>query len=41
MAGMNYGRRLREALPPMRLVDTEDEALAWLSALSGAAMLPF
>jgi ATP-dependent DNA helicase DinG len=41
MAGMNYGRRLREALPPMRLVETEDEALAWLSELSGAAMLPF
>jgi ATP-dependent DNA helicase DinG len=41
MAGMNYGRRLREALPPMLRVETEEEALAWLSELSGAAVLPF
>jgi ATP-dependent DNA helicase DinG len=40
MAGMNYGRRLREALPPMLRVETEEEALAWLSELSGAAVLP-
>jgi len=40
MAGMNYGRRLREALPPMRLVNTEPEALAWLAELSGVG-LPF
>lgn len=40
MAGMNYGRRLREALPPMTRVMTEAEALAWLSTLSAEA-LPF
>ncbi|MBT9528427.1 MAG: ATP-dependent DNA helicase [Rhizobacter sp.] len=40
MAGMNYGRRLREALPPMTRVSTEAEALAWLQSLS-AASLPF
>jgi len=38
MAGMNYGRRLREALPPMALAASEDEALAWLAELSGAAL---
>jgi len=40
MAGMNYGKRLREALPPMSPVATEAEALAWLSEL-GAEALPF
>lgn len=40
MAGMNYGRRLREALPPMTRVMSEEEALAWLESLSAAA-LPF
>jgi len=40
MAGMNYGKRLREALPPMAPVATEGEALAWLTELSGVA-LPF
>ncbi|MBC7731414.1 MAG: ATP-dependent DNA helicase [Bacteriovorax sp.] len=40
MAGMNYGKRLREALPPMTLVSSEAEALAWLGTLSGAG-LPF
>jgi ATP-dependent DNA helicase DinG len=40
MAGMNYGRRLRDALPPMTRVASEDEALAWLAELSAAA-LPF
>ncbi|WP_280155624.1 ATP-dependent DNA helicase [Piscinibacter sp. XHJ-5] len=40
MAGMNYGRRLREALPPMTPVATEAEALAWLSELAGVS-LPF
>ncbi len=40
MAGMNYGKRLREALPPMRRVMDEGEALAWLSSLSGEG-LPF
>lgn len=40
MAGMNYGRRLREALPPMTRVATEAEALAWLESLAGET-LPF
>ena len=33
MAGMNYGRRLRAALPPMTPVANEAEALAWLQRL--------
>ena len=33
MAGMNYGRRLRAALPPMTRLATEDEALAWLAEI--------
>jgi ATP-dependent DNA helicase DinG len=33
MAGMNYGKRLRQALPPMTPVNTEAEALAWLQEL--------
>jgi ATP-dependent DNA helicase DinG len=33
MAGMNYGRRLRAALPPMKPLDTEAEARAWLETL--------
>ncbi len=42
MAGMNYGRRLREALPPMTPVASEAEALAWLATLQAAdADLPF
>ncbi len=40
MVGMNYGRRLREALPPMSLVTSEEEALAWLGSLA-ATTLPF
>lgn len=40
MAGMNYGRRLREALPPMTQVMSQEEALAWLAELSGIG-LPF
>lgn len=40
MAGMNYGRRLRAALPPMTPVATEAEALAWLATLADAN-LPF
>ncbi|WP_341891810.1 ATP-dependent DNA helicase [Variovorax sp. YR752] len=40
MAGMNYGRRLREALPPMTRVATEAEAMAWLESLAGET-LPF
>jgi ATP-dependent DNA helicase DinG len=35
MAGMNYGKRLRQALPPMASVGSEVEALAWLQELSG------
>ena len=34
MAGMNYGKRLRQALPPMALLKTEAEALAWLAELA-------
>ncbi|MCO5123971.1 MAG: ATP-dependent DNA helicase [Rhizobacter sp.] len=33
MASMNYGRRLREALPPMTRLAHEAEALAWLQTL--------
>ncbi len=33
LAGMHYGRRLREALPPMARVATEAEALDWLASL--------
>jgi ATP-dependent DNA helicase DinG len=40
MAGMNYGKRLRQALPPMTMVATQAEALDWLGTLSGEA-LPF
>lgn len=34
MAGMNYGRRLRAALPPMTQVANEAEALGWLCELA-------
>ncbi len=34
MAGMNYGKRLREALPPMTRVGNEAEATAWLEELA-------
>ncbi|HWH84264.1 MAG TPA: ATP-dependent DNA helicase [Burkholderiaceae bacterium] len=40
LAGMNYGKRLREALPPMTPVASEAEALEWLGTLAGEA-LPF
>jgi len=33
MAGMNYGARLRLALPPMGNLATEAEALEWLGEL--------
>jgi ATP-dependent DNA helicase DinG len=36
MAGMNYGRRLRAALPPMTPLASEDEALDWLQELAAA-----
>ena len=34
MAGMNYGRRLREALPPMTALTSQAEALHWLATLA-------
>ena len=34
MAGMNYGRRLREALPPMTPLSTFDAAIEWLQLLA-------
>jgi ATP-dependent DNA helicase DinG len=34
MAGMNYGRRLREALPPMTRLAEEQQALDWLDQLA-------
>ena len=40
MAGQNYGKRLRAALPPMPMVANEAEALDWLAAL-GRESLPF
>jgi ATP-dependent DNA helicase DinG len=40
MAGMNYGKRLRDALPPMTRVMAEAEALEWLEGLQAQA-LPF
>jgi ATP-dependent DNA helicase DinG len=40
MAGMNYGKRLRDALPPMTRVMNEGEALEWLEGLQAQA-LPF
>ncbi len=36
MAGMNYGRRLRAALPPMTPLETEAEALDWLRELAAS-----
>ncbi len=33
MAAMGYGRKLREALPPMPALREEGEALAWLAAI--------
>jgi ATP-dependent DNA helicase DinG len=35
MATMGYGRRLFAALPPMRRIDAEDEAIDWLRELAG------
>jgi len=34
LAGSHYGRRLREALPPMKQVADEAEAQAWLATLA-------
>jgi ATP-dependent DNA helicase DinG len=36
LVGMSYGRRLLAALPPMSLVATREEALAWLAELAAA-----
>ena len=36
LAGSNYGRRLREALPPMALAASESEAIDWLRRLAAA-----
>ena len=33
---MRYGRRLLAALPPMKVLDTEDEALDWLAELAAS-----
>jgi ATP-dependent DNA helicase DinG len=37
LAGMNYGARLRAALPPMTRVDSESLALEWLAGLAVAS----
>lgn len=34
LASMNYGKRLRQALPAMRRLESESEAMAWLSELA-------
>ena len=34
MATMNYGRRLRAALPPMTALADEQQVLDWLSLLN-------
>ena len=34
MASMSYGKRLFAALPPMRRLESEDEAMAWLRELA-------
>ncbi|MDT8998527.1 ATP-dependent DNA helicase [Paucibacter sp. APW11] len=39
MAGMNYGRRLRAALPPFGTAANEGEALAWLQELAAQRQL--
>ena len=36
MAQMSYGRRLRSALPPMTVLNSESQAMAWLELLSQA-----
>lgn len=38
MAGMNYGQRLRQALPPMTQLPTEADALDWLDELARHAV---
>ena len=34
LTAMSYGRRLRQALPAMQRLDTETEAMAWLTLLA-------
>jgi ATP-dependent DNA helicase DinG len=34
LASMSYGKRLRQALPPMPRLDDEAQAMAWLAALA-------
>jgi len=34
LASMSYGKRLRQALPPMPRLDDESEAMAWLAVLA-------
>ena len=38
MARMPYGARLRAALPPMKVVDEESDALAWLAELARSSL---
>jgi len=40
MAQMQYGKRLRSALPPMMPVTSEEEAMAWLLELAAAHAAP-
>ncbi len=40
MAQMQYGKRLRSALPPMTPVQSEEEALSWLAELAAAHEAP-
>jgi ATP-dependent DNA helicase DinG len=39
LAGMSYGRRLRQALPPMADAEGEADAMAWLGALAGTVAI--
>jgi ATP-dependent DNA helicase DinG len=39
LSGTNYGKRLREALPPMTAVATQEQALAWLATLAQVPQL--
>ena len=41
MAQMQYGKRLKAALPPMTPVTSEEEALAWLAELALAHEQPY
>jgi ATP-dependent DNA helicase DinG len=41
MAQMQYGKRLKAALPPMTPLASEDDALAWLADLAAARDAPF